>query len=326
MLRRSVLKAAAGLAALPTMASTIAWAEAPWPNRRIRCLVGFAPGGTADILARKLQQPLSERLGQPIIIENRTGASGINAAIELARTGADGYNFGLVVSTHAALPAISKKLPYDTERDFAPVVFIGSIPLVLVVAKNSPFNTLADLLAAAKAKPGSINYAIPGIGLSHHFAGELLKQRAGVNITAIAYRGTAPSLTDVIAGTVEMTFGTLPSTMGGISAGIIRPLAITSPKRSESLPQVPTVEEFGYPDFDVSEWYGLMAAAGTAPDIVKRLNEETNAALASADLQVWLKENNVVRGTTTPEGFRKFISGEIEKLTVIAKNANISID
>src|SRR4029077_508006 len=143
-----------------------------WPNRPVRLLVGFAPGGTADILARKLQTPLSARLGQTVVIENRTGASGVTAAVEVARADTDGHTFGLAVSTHASLAAINRKLPYDTERDVTPVVFIGSIPLVLIVGKNSPFKTLPDLLAAAKAKPGSLNYAFPGVGLSHHFAGE----------------------------------------------------------------------------------------------------------------------------------------------------------
>jgi tripartite-type tricarboxylate transporter receptor subunit TctC len=322
MLRRSVLKAAVAFASLPTMA----WADSPWPSRRIRLLVGFAPGGTADIMARKLQQPLADRLGQPIIVENRPGASGINAAVELARAGEDSHTFGLVVSTHAALPAISKKLPYDTEHDFAPVVFIGSIPLVLIVTQSSPFKTLDDLLAAAKAKPGSVNYAIPGIGLSHHFAGELLKQRAGVDITAIAYRGTAPALADVLGGTVNMTFGTLPAVLGAINGGLVRALAITAPKRAEILPQVPTVAESGYPDFDVSEWFGVLATAATPVPVIDRLNAETNMVLATPELQAWMKENNVVRGTTTTEGFREFILSEIAKFTLIAKKANISIE
>src|SRR6185436_20104584 len=158
--------------------------------------------------------------------------SGATAAVEVARTDTDGHTFGLAVSTHASLAAINRKLPYDTERDFAPVVFIGSIPLVLIVGRNSPFKTLAELLAAAKARPASLNYAFPGVGLSHHFAGELLKQRAGVDILAVSYRGTAPALNDDIAGAVEMTFGTLPAVMGAIDGGLVLPLAITAPRRA----------------------------------------------------------------------------------------------
>jgi tripartite-type tricarboxylate transporter receptor subunit TctC len=288
-------------------------------------VVGFAPGGTADILARKLQTPLSARLGQTIIVENRPGAGGMTAALEVARSAADGYTLALCVSTHASLAAISKKLPYDTERDFAPVVLIGSIPLVLIVSQKSPFKTLSELLPAAKAKPGSLNYAFPGVGLSHQFAGELLKQRADVDIQAISYRGTAPALSDVIGGAVEMTFGTLPAVMGAIGAGTVRPLAITAPQRAESLPDVPTVAELGFPGFDVSEWFGIVAPASTPQAVVSRLNAETNAVLLDPDLQLWLKQNNVVRGTTTTDGFRQFISDEIKKLSQIAGKAGISV-
>jgi tripartite-type tricarboxylate transporter receptor subunit TctC len=324
MLRRSLLK---GLgAALVPLASPLRAQEPSWPNRPVRMIVGFAPGGTADILARKLQQPLSARFGQTIIVENRTGAGGMTAALEVARAAADGYTVELCVSTHASLAAISKKLPYDTERDFAPIVFIGSIPLVLIVSHKSVFKTLPEVLAAAKAKPGALNYAFPGVGLSHQFAGELLKQRANVDIQAISYRGTAPALNDVMGGAVEMTFGTLPAVMGAISGGIVRPLAITAPQRAESLPDVPTVAELGFPDFDVSEWFGIVAPANTPQAIVSRLNAEANTVLRDPDLQLWLKQNNVVRGTTTPDGFRQLISDEIKKLSQIAAKAGISVE
>ncbi len=250
----------------------------------------------------------------------------MTATLEVARSAADGYMLELVVSTHASLAAINKKLPYDTEHEFAPVVFVGSIPLVLIVSQKSSFKTLPELLAAAKAKPGSLNYAFPGVGLSHQFAGELLKQRANVDIQAISYRGTAPALADVIGGAVEMTFGTLPAVMGAIGGGVVRPLAITAPQRAESLPDVPTVAELGFPGFDVSEWFGIVAPARIPQAIVTRLNTETNAVLNDPDLQAWLKQNNVVRGTTTPDGFRQLISDEIRKLSQIAAKAGISVE
>src|SRR6187431_656574 len=323
MLRRSLLKGL--VATLAPFASPVC-AQEPWPSRSVRTLVGFAPGGTADILARKLQTPMSGRLGQPIIVENRTGASGMTAALEVARSTPDGYTLGLVVSTHASLAAINKKLPYDTEKDFTPVVFVGSIPLVLLVSQKSSFKTLPELLAAAKAKPGSLNYAFPGVGLSHHLAGELLKQRANVNIQAVSYRGTAPALNDVIGGAVEMTFGTLPAVMGAIGGNLVRPLAITAPKRAESLADVPTVAELGFPGFDVSEWFGIVVPANTPSAVVSRLNADTNAVLLDPELQLWLKQNNVIRGTTTADGFRTFISEEIKKLSSIAAKAGISVD
>lgn len=322
MLRRSVLKGL-GACLVPIAAS----AQAPqWPSRNIRIVVGFAPGGTADILARKLQNPLSMRLGQSIIVENRTGAGGMNAEVEVARAPADGYTMALCVSTHASLAAISKKLPYDTERDFAPVVLVGSIPLVLLVGERSPYKTFPEMLAAAKARPGALNYAFPGVGLSHQFAGELLKQQAGVDIQAVSYRGTAPALNDVIGGAVEMTFATLPAVMGSIRGGIVRPLAITALQRAESLPDVPTLVELGFPGFDVSEWFGIVAPADTPQGIVTRVNTETNAILGDPGLKQWVQDNNVVRGPATPDGFRQFISSEIRKLLQIATKAGISVD
>jgi tripartite-type tricarboxylate transporter receptor subunit TctC len=323
MQRRSVLK---GLGAALVPLATPTWGQEPWPSRPVRMVVGFAPGGTADILARKLQTPLAARLGQSIIVENRTGAGGMTAGVEVARSPADGYTLELCVSTHASLAAISKKMPYDVERDFAPVVFLGSIPLVLLVGQKSPFKTLPELLAAAKSKPGSLNYAFPGVGLSHQFAGELMKQSAGVDIQAVSYRGTAPALNDVIGGAVEMTFGTLPAVMGSIGGGIVRPLAITALQRAESLPDVPTFAELGFPGFEVSEWFGIVAPANLPPAILSRMNAETNAVLDEPELQSWLKQNNVVRGTTTPDGFRQFISSEIKKLARIGAKAGISVE
>ena len=325
MLRRSFLTGF-GAAAIAPAATSVRAQEPSWPSRPVRMLVGFAPGGTADILARKLQTPLAARLGQSLIVENRTGASGMTAAAEVARSAADGYTLQLTVSTHASLAAINKKMPYDTERDFAPVVFIGSIPLVLIVNQKSVFKTLPELLAAAKAKPGSLNYAFPGIGLSHHLAGELLKQRANVDIQAVSYRGTAPAVNDVLAGAVEMTFGTLPAVMGAIGGGLVRPLAITAPQRAGSLPDVPTLVELGFAGFDISEWFGIVAPAKTPDAVVARINNETNAVLLDPELQRWLNENSVTRGPETENGFRQFISDEIKKFTQIAAKSGISVE
>ena len=299
---------------------------ADYPTRTITILTPFAAGSVTDAAARVVAQALSETLRQSVVVENRPGAGGMTASLEVARAVPDGYTFGLVVSTHSSLAAISKKLPYDTERDFAPVVFVGSIPLVLLVNQKSPYKSLPELLAAAKAKPGSLNYAFPGVGLSHHLAGELLKQRAGVDIQAVSYRGTAPALNDVIGGAVEMTFGTLPAVMGAIGGGLVRALAITAPRRAESLPDVPTVAELGFDGFDMSEWFGIVAPANTPQAIVARLNAETNTVLVDPELQLWLKQNNVIRGATTPDGFRQFISDEIKKLSQIAAKAGVSLD
>jgi len=320
--RRSFLLAATALAShlMPRPAA------AAWPDHTIRLIVGFAPGGTADIMARQLQAPLAARLGQAVVVENHPGASGMTATSEVARAGADGATFLLAVSTHASLAAINRKLPYDVEKDFAPVIFIGSIPLVLLIDPRLAIRSLPELIAAAKEKPGALSYGFPGIGLSHHFAGELLKQRAGVDITAVSYRGTAPALNDVIAGQVSMTFGTLPAVMGAIKGGLVRPLAITAPARAEGLPDVPTVAESGYPDFDVSEWFGVIAPAATAPAVVRRLNAEIDAVLSEPGPKQWLRQNNVVRGPSTPEAFGARIVAEIANLTKVADKAGIAIE
>jgi len=323
MLRRGMMAGGvAGVLSSPAMAQL----PAGWPARPVRLVVGFAPGGTADILARRLAQPLSRRLGQNVVVENRTGASGTLAAGEVARSGSDGLSFGLVVSTHASLAAISQGLPYDTERDFAPVVFVGSIPLILVVGRSQPFATFAELVASARLRPGALNYGMPGAGLAHQFAGEMLKQRIGADIAAISYRGTAPALADVISGQVEMTFGTLPAVMGAIQGGTVRALAITAPTRSASLPDVPTIDEAGFPGFDIAEWFGVVAPATAPPGIVARMNAEVNAVLGEAELQEWMRQNQVSRGTRTPEGFRALIVSEITKLRAIAQVARITQD
>ncbi len=326
MLRRTILALpSAVLTTLPAAAQGPALVPT-WPTRPVRLIVGFAPGGTADILARRLAGPLASRLGQAVVVENRPGASGVTGAAEVARSAAEGHTFGLAVSTHASLAAISQRLPFDTERDFAPVVFVGSIPFVLVVGRNSPHGTLQELVAAAKARPGALNYGMPGTGLAHHFAGELLKQRTDTDIVAVSYRGTAPALNDVIAGQVEMTFGTLPAVMGAIQGGTVKALAITAPQRSQSLPEVPTVAESGYPGFEIAEWFGIVAPAGVQAAVVERMNTETNAVLAEPELQAWMRQNNVIRGTTTSDGFKAFVTAEIRKLTGIAQAALLSLD
>jgi tripartite-type tricarboxylate transporter receptor subunit TctC len=294
-----------------------------WPAQSVRIIVGFAPGGTADILARKLQAPLAIRLGQPIIIENRPGASGAIATAEVAKA-TDAHTFGLVVSTHASLPAINRKLPYDTLRDITPISFIGRIPLILVVKLGLPAKTLPELVSLAKERPGGLNYAHPGIGLSHHFAGELLKQRAGISIMPVAYRGAAPALTDVIANQIDMTFATTPSVRDPVESGLVRALASTGSQRS--MASIPTFAEVGFEGFDVSEWYGIVGPAGTPSAVVRRLSAEINQALDDPQLLDWLLANALQRGATTPEGFRDFVAKEIERAKMIAEIAKISVE
>jgi tripartite-type tricarboxylate transporter receptor subunit TctC len=204
------------------------------------------------------------------------------------------------------------------------VSFIGSIPLILVVKLGLPVRDLPELVALAKERPGSLNFAYPGVGLSHHFAGELLKQRAGIDVVSVAYRGTAPALTDVVSGQVDMTFATTPSVREFIEGGLVRALASTGAQRS--LPAIPTFGEVGYPEFEVSEWFGVVAPAGTPSAVVARLNNEIKRAMSAPDMQDWMRSNAVQTGVTTPEGFRDFISKEISKFSSIAERAKISLE
>jgi tripartite-type tricarboxylate transporter receptor subunit TctC len=288
--------------------------------------VGFAPGGTADVIARRLQAPLQAALGQSVVVENRTGASGATAAVEVARSASDGHTLGVVVSTHASLPVLREQSPFDPIKDFSPIVLVGQIPLVLVVHPSVPAKDLGELIAMAKRAPGQLNYATPGIGLSHHFAGELLKLRAGVDIAHVPYRGAAPALNDVIGGQVQMTFAAPPAVAGFIEAGRVRPLAITGSARSPALPDVPTIAELGFPGFEVTEWYGVVGPAGLPPPVVQRLNTSINELFASSDQQGWLKQNAVERRYRTAEEFASFIQSEIEKLRTIAREANIKAE
>ena len=321
MQRRDLL---CGMAASGLLATGAAAQD--WPSRPIRVVVGFAPGGAADAVGRRLQAPLQSAFGQPVAVENRTGASGAIAAVEVARAAPDGHTMGVVVSTLASLPAIRAGTQFDPLRDFTPVVLVGQLPLVLVAHPSLPATNLAELIALARREPGRLNYASPGAGLAHHFAGEMLKLRAGVEIAHVPYRGAAPALTDVVGGQVQLTFAAPPAVAGFIQGGQVRPIAITSSVRSSVMPDIPTVAESGLEGFDVTEWYGVVGPANLPEPIVRRLNATINASLETPEGTAWLRQNAVDRHHLTPEAFGAFIRNEIEKLGRIAREARISVE
>ena len=278
---------AVGAAALPVV-SRIAWAQA-YPSRPVRIVVGFAPGGGADINARLIGQWLSERLGQQFVIENRPGASGNIATEAVVRAPPDGYTLLVTPSSAAINATLYNKLSFNFIRDIAPVAGVFRGPYVMVVNPSVPTTTVPELIAYAKANPRKLNMASPGTGTGPHIAGELFKMMAGVDIMHVPYRGAGPSLTNLIGGQVQVTFESTPAAIGYIRAGTLRALAVTTTRRSEALPDIPTVAEF-VPGYEASTWYGVCTPKATPYEIVEKLNKEINAGLADPKLKARLAD------------------------------------
>jgi tripartite-type tricarboxylate transporter receptor subunit TctC len=314
--RRGFLHLAAGVAALPA-ASRTAWAQS-YPSRPVRIIVGYPPGGTTDISARLIGQWLSERLGQPFMIDNRPGAAS-NVATEAAvRAPADGYTLLLASISNAINATLYDKLNYNFIRDIAPVGGIISVPNVMEVNPAVPARTVPEFIAYAKAHPGKVNFGSGGAGSSTHVSGELFKMMTGVDMVHIPYRGTAPAVTDLIAGQVQVMFDNLPGSIAYARAGKTRALAVTTTARSDALPDLPTVADF-VPGYEVSAWFGLGAPKNTAKEIIDRLNAEINAAFADAKMKARLSDlgGSVLAGS--PADFGKLIAGETEKWAKVVK-------
>lgn len=319
------LAAAISLAALSLM--PISASAQTYPVRPIRLIVGFPPGGINDLVARIVGQSVSESLGQPIVIENRPGAGGTIGANAVAKADPDGYTLLLAsVSNLAMAPSQYKSLAYDPIKDFAPVALVAASPNIMVVPNDSPIRSVPDLIALAKKQPGSMNYASAGNGTSNHLTVELLKTMAGIDLVHVPYRGDAPGMTDVLAGRIQMMFPTLPVALPQIKAGALRAIAVSSPKRSELVPDIPTVAESGsLPEFSVSVWVGILAPAGTSPEIVSKLNTEIHKALASNAV----REQLAAQGTepaaaADPKTFGLYLASETKKWSEVAKAAGIT--
>jgi tripartite-type tricarboxylate transporter receptor subunit TctC len=293
-----------------------------YPTRPVRLVVGFAAGGAVDIVARLIGQWLSEHLGQQVVIENRPGA-GSNIAIEAVVTAPpEGYTLLLVPPASAVNPSLYDKLSYDFLRDIAPVAGIVRIPVAMVVNPAVPAKTLAAFIAYAKAKPGTITMGSGGKGSTPHVAGELFKMMAGVDLVHVPYRGEAPALTDLIAGQVQVVFGTIPSTIEYIRADKLRALAVTSEERLPLLPDVPPVSDI-VPGYSASGWYGLGVPKRTPPEIVARLNREINAGLADPALKARFADLGAAVIPGTPAAFGRFIADETEKWTKVVKFSGV---
>jgi tripartite-type tricarboxylate transporter receptor subunit TctC len=321
--RRRFLHLATSAAALPA-SSQFAWAQA-YPSRPVHILVGFAPGGPTDIFARLIGQWLSERLGQPFIIENRPGA-GTNVATEaVVNAGPDGYTILFVAPSAAINATLYEKLNFNFIRDLAPIAGIMRIPNVMVVNPSVPARTVPEFIAYAKANPGKINVASPGVGTSVHLSAELFKMMTGVDMVHVAYKGSAPSLTDLLGGQVQVSFATMPASIEFIRTGKLRALAVTTATRSPALPEVPTVGEF-VPGYEVSTWYGLCARMGTPAEVIDKINKEINAGLADPTIKARLADLGGVTIAGSPGDFGRLIADETEKWAKVIRAANIKPD
>jgi tripartite-type tricarboxylate transporter receptor subunit TctC len=313
---------AGALAAAPVAAQQSA---GDYPNKPIRWIIPFPPGGSNDILGRYLGIKLTDRIGQQVVIDNRGGANGIIGAELAAQAPSDGYTL-LMVSTSWVMNAAVRTLPYDVEKSFDPVAMIGSAPNSLVVHPSGPFRTLGDLVNAAKAKPGTINYAHTGVGGFNHFGGELFKKLAGIDMVPVPYKGGGPAMVDVMGGNIPVMFSSVTQALPHVRSGRLKYLAIGAAKRSPVVPDVPTVAESGYPGYEVSVWWGIAAPAGTPMAVRERLRREFAAILEEASTREMLAREAAEPRSLTPAAFRKMVSDDRKKWADVAKQAGIRVN
>jgi tripartite-type tricarboxylate transporter receptor subunit TctC len=318
--RRRSFQLAAFAVVLP-IASRIARAQ-DYPSRPVRVIVGFSAGGAPDILARLIGQSLSDRLGQPFVVENRPGASGSIATEAVVVAPADGYTLLLVALPDAVNATLYQNLPYNFLRDIAPVAAISRDPDVMIVNPSFPAKTVPEFISFAKANPGKINMASPGVGSSPHMAGELFKFMTGIDMAHVAYRGSAPALTDLLGGQVQVYFAPISASIEYIKAGKLRALAVTTASRAEALPDVPVISDF-VPGYEVSAWYGIGAPKNTPMEIVNRLNTAINAGLTNSELKARLADLGSSAFVVSASEFGKFIAAETEKWAKVVKFAGI---
>ena len=323
LLRRNFLRLAAGAAALPVV-SRIVWGQA-YPARPVRIIVGFAPGGATDIMARLIGQWLSERLGQQFVVENRPGAASNVGTEAVVSAAPDGYTLLAVTSVNAINASLYEKLNFNLIRDIAPVASIHREPFVMEVNPSVPVKTVPEFIAHAKANPGKINMATAGIGSGNHLAGELFKMMTGVNLVHVPYRGGGPALIDLLGGQVQVLFATMSSSIEYVRAGKLRALAVTTATRSPVLPDIPTVAEF-VPAYESSFWTGVGAPKNTPAEIVDKLNKEINAALADPKFKARAADLGGTALSGSPVDFGTFIADDTEKWTKVIRAANIKAE
>jgi tripartite-type tricarboxylate transporter receptor subunit TctC len=296
----------------------------PYPNKPIQVMVPYPPGGIIDNLTRALLPKLTAALGQPLIVENTPGAGGSIGTAQVAKAKPDGYSVLMVFDTHAVNPLLYK-LPYDSDKDLTPVALISTSPLIVVSPPAVPANSIRELVALAKAKPGVLNYASTGAGSSNQLAAELFKSTAGIDLTHVPYKGGAPASTDVLGGRVEVMFVSATSVLQHIKAGKMKALAVTTRERMAQLPEVPTVAET-YPGFEAQSWGGMLAPGGTPAEIVNRLNAEVRAALQTPELTALFQTQALRAAPGTPQDFGRFIRAEEERWGAVIRKAGIKVE
>ncbi len=314
------------------LAAACAFAAAPapaqYPAKPIRFVVPFPPGGPLDIMARGIAQKLQDAWGQPVVVDNRPGAGGGIGADLVAKSPGDGYTLLMgAVSTHAINPSLYAKIPYDPQKDFVPVALVAQVPNILVVNPGLPVQSVKELVAYARAKPGALSFGSGSTGSTGHLAGELFKAQAGVDMVHIPYKGGAPAMQDLLAGQTQLMFDNLANALPQVKAGKLRALAVTTAQRAPAVPELPTIAESGLPGFDLTTWFGVFVPAGTSPEAVAKLNAEIVKALASKELADRLAAMGTVPPErNTPERFATFVRSEADKYARVVKASGARVD
>ena len=314
-----LLFAGIAVSALPAMADG-------YPNRPIKWIVPFSPGGATDVVARLVGDKLSQAWGQPVIVENRPGGGGIVGAELIAKAAPDGYTFGGISLNFTIYPVLYQDVPFDVFKDFAPIILVAKIPSILVVYPKLPIYSVQDLINEARAHPGTITFASGGgVGTGGHVAGELFKKMTGVDMTHVPYKGGGPATTDLIGGHVLISFATTTSIISAVRAGEVRPIAVTSAKRFALLPDLPTIAESGVPGFETEEMQGIVAPAGTPPDIIAKLNAEIGRILQLPEIRDQLTNLGATPQPGTPGDFSNYLHAEVDKWRYVFKDATPSV-
>ncbi len=313
------------IAAVAACATIGSWAQ-PYPTKPIRIIVTFAAGGTSDILSRAVGAKLAAALGQPVITDNRPGAGSVIGTEIVAKASPDGHTIGMLISTHAVNPFVMKSLSYDTINDFTPITLVAIVPGILSANASLPVRSVQEMVQLVRSKPGQFNYGLPGSMTSGHLSMELLKVIAGLDMVAVPYKGGAPAAADLAAGQVQFMINSPPTVLPFVKAGKVRALAVTGAQRSPGLPDLPTIRESGFPDYETYEWYGLFAPAKTPKEIVARLGQEVAKILKDPEL----RERMLVQGAelvgNSPEEFAHFVRAEMDKWGALARRINLRVD
>ena len=313
-----------GLFAGLSLASTVASAQADYPNKPIKLVVGFAPGGGSDLIARLVAVKLAPVLGQPVIVENKPGAGG-NLGAEIAlKSPADGYTLFLSAASYTVNPSFYK-LPFDSGNDMTPIALLARGPFIIAANKDFPANTLQEMVTAAKANPGKYSFATSGTGSITQMATEYFNEVAGINLLHIPYKGTSPALTDTVAGHTNIVFGTVASTLPLVHSKQLKALAVTTPKRLAALPDVPTAQESGYPQYEVTNWHGIIAPKGVPVAIQLKLNKAINQVLQDQEMEKTLTSDGLTAAALTPDEFGALLKSEIARWGALAKSRGLSI-